>query len=320
MKIQKCVILLFNVVVVLLALASCATPVATMPSKPSATLAATSLLSPILTPTPSRNPVSLPATPTFEPTLPANQEQHIKELLQTGDCKLPCYLSITPGKTTLKGAKAILEGLGASYLGEYSRKIDDGIEYPYVLVVGGQSRMDETPRPDGSIVNVYHHISLITNNDIVQIIEVGTGTAGSGVSTAQALAKFREYWSRYTAKEIFLQTGTPDHLYTGKLDPYENGSSLLVTYEKLGIVAQIYGTEQENNICPKNEAQSISINLSLFNPTTSLLTIYNDGRVPPTDREVWLPVEKVLGVNTTEFYDQVLSNPSVCFKPQAAKP
>jgi hypothetical protein len=201
-------------------------------------------------------------------------------------------------------------------LGEYKRKIDDGIEYPYVLVVGGQSSTNEAPRPDGSVVNVYQHVSLITNNDIVQIIEVDAGTAGPGVSTPQATAKFREYWSRYTAREIFLQAGTPEHLYTGKPDPYENGSSLLVTYKNLGIVAQISGTAQENNICSKHEGKSISIELSLFNTTTVLRTIYNDGRVPPTDREVWLPIEEVLGVNTSEFSSQVLANSQTCFRPK----
>src|SRR5262245_55202366 len=133
MKTQIHVFLLCSVVNALLVLASCGAPSTTVPSESGATLTPTFMPSSSSTPTSDRNPNTLPTTPTFEPTLPATEEQRMKELLQAGDCKLPCYLGIRPGKTTLQDARAILEALGASYLGEYKRRIDDGIEYPYVL-------------------------------------------------------------------------------------------------------------------------------------------------------------------------------------------
>ena len=314
MEAKKYAFLICKIGIVLLVLTSCNASISTTPPQPDSTLSPSFLPSPSLTHKSTRTLIPLPPTLTFVPTLPAEHEQHLEEMLQAGDCKLPCYLGITPGKTTLSTAKVILENLGASYAGEYKRKNDDGIEYTYDLDIGGQPGLDETPMPDGGIVTVYHRVSLITNNDVVQIIETGPATAGPGVSTVQALAKVREYWSRYTAKGIFMQLGLPDQLYIDKPDPFTNKSIpyLLIIYEKLGVVAQIYGSKYEDNICAAS-GKSIDIQLSLFNTANSLLTIYNDGRVPPTDRSVWLPIQEVLGVNVMEFYNRVISDSSACF-------
>jgi hypothetical protein len=316
MKIPKKAFIFCIVLVAVLTLVGCAMPVATITSKPSETSTPTFLPSPYHTRTPSRTLIPFPSTPTLLRTLPPDREQQMAVLLQADDCKLPCYLGITPGKTTLGEAKKILENLGASYLGEYKRKSGEGIEYTYEMVIGGQTGADETPMPDGSIWTLSQSISLISNDDIVQIINASPGTIGPGISTTQAKAKFREYWSRYTAREIFLQNGPPDQLYVGKIAPtfVDYGSNLLIVYEKLGAVIDLYGTGLENNICPENEAKTIDLRLTLFNKNSPLNKYYD--RVPPTDRSVWLPIEEVLGVNPKEFYNSVISNPSICFEPK----
>ena len=318
MKTQKYIFLLRNIVLGLLALTSCGVPATTATPQPVTTLSPTLLLLPGLTPTPSQTPIPMPPTPTFVPTLHPDQEKRVDELLRNEDCKLPCYLGIMPGKTTLSEARAILENLGFGYRGEYKRK-DDSIEYPYILVISGRSEADETPRPDGSIVTVSQSISLITDNDVVQIIEVNVGTIGPGTSTAQARKKLREYWARYTARGIFVQLGLPDQLYTDAPNEIGSGSNLWATYNKIGVVAQIYGTGQENNICPQLEATWIDLRL-LLSSATSQLSIFGDGGVPPTDRNVWLPIEEVLGVSTQEFYQGVIADPSACFVPKTPSP
>jgi len=321
MKIQKYIFYLCIVVLGLLILMSCVGPVSTLSPHPSATLSPTILASPDPTQTPSRTPIPAPPTPTFVPTLSFDQEQHVGELLEAKNCKLPCYLGITPGKTTLSEARTILKNLGASYMGEYKREAEGAISYTYLLDVGGQPGIGETPMPDGSIKALTHYVSLITdtNSEMVQVVEAGSGTVGPGISTAQALAKFRKYWSRYTAREIFLQLGQPDQLYTDTSYTGENGIYLLAVYEKLGVVVQIYGTGKENNICPENEAQSIYLQLSLFS-ATSQLSIYGHGLVAPTDRIVWLPIDDVLGVSTKDFYSSVIADSSTCFKPKITTP
>jgi len=52
------------------------------------------------------------------PTISLDAQLKIVELLNTKDCVLPCYLSITPGTTTWKDAKSLLDAIGAEYTGQ----------------------------------------------------------------------------------------------------------------------------------------------------------------------------------------------------------
>ena len=319
MKMQKHFFFLYSISIGLLVLVSCATPVATATPQLNATFSPTLVPSPSLTPTPSRTLIPEPPTPTFEPTLSGAQEQHINELLQDKNCNLPCYLGITPGKTSLNEARTILENLGAGYWGKpYTGRKDGAISYTYTFMISGQPGVSETPRPDGSIRTVSGDVILVTDNDVIQIIEADAGTIGPGVSTVQAQEKFREYWKRYTARGIFLQLGLPNQLYTDASNMGGRGNDLWAIYEKIGVVAIIYGAGKENNICPEREAKSIALRLLLFD-LDSKLSIYN-GRVPPTDRNVWLPIDEVLGVSTQEFYQRVIADPSACFVPKTPSP
>jgi len=317
LKIKRHIFLLCSITLGFLALISCVAPVATATPQLSATFSPTFVPSPSLTPTPSRTLIPEPPTPTFEPTLPAAQEQHINELLQDENCNLPCYLGITPGKTTLNEARTILENLGAGYWGKpYTGRKDGAIGYTYTFMISGQPGVGETPRPDGSIRTVSGDVILVTDNDIVQIIDANAGTIGPGTSTTQGREKFRKYWQRYTAREIFMQMGPPDQLY---LDIIESGwlfygRTLFMVYEKRGVVAELYGTGKENNICPENEARFLSLGLMLYNPNSNL-SIYPNGR---TSQDLGLPIDEVLGVSTQEFYQRVIADPSACFMPKTS--
>jgi hypothetical protein len=66
--------------------------------------------------------------PDFQPTLSPDRELRMSKLLQAKDCQLPCYLGITPGKTSWTEARQILTDLGAySWVETYG--IDDPILY-----------------------------------------------------------------------------------------------------------------------------------------------------------------------------------------------
>ena len=309
MKTQSQSLLLCQLIIAMLILIGCASPIPIVQQQidimPSQTI--TPIISFTATP---------PVWATFlspAPTVLADQELRMVELLQSKGCILPCYLGIIPGKTSLSEAKVILENIGANSIKDIART--DGATYhSYEIRVGDPSVINETPEADGSSVIIYHDIDLVTVDDTVEGIEVY-------IAATKSKAKFRQYWSRYLTQEIFLQMGAPDHLYANVGNPLykEYGRDLLISYEKQNILIQYYGTGQEINICPENEARFINLSLSLYSPNSGL-SIYYDGRVSPTNREVYLPIEEVLGVDTTEFYNQVLSNPSVCFKPQTIKP
>jgi len=49
----------------------------------------------------------------------------------------------------------------------------------------------------------------------------------------------------------------------------------------------------------------------------STLSIYGDGTVPGTESP---PVEYVIGIDTHEFYERLVADPSVCFEPRVSNP
>lgn len=306
--------LIFGPLVVMAACTSASPTMQRVDTTPSPTPTLTTITNFSPTVRPTSTYMLPPATPVPSFPLPPDDEVRMTGLLQSEDCKLPCYLGITPGKTNLNEAKAILESLGATHHGDYKRYTDGAMEFAYDLNVGEIIGTNGTANNNPGTVLIYHSVSLITNNDTVQIIEIGAGTSTKQSLELQAISKFREIWSRYTSRGIFLQSGQPDKLFIGILDPSNMilYPDLLIIYQKLGTVIDYYGTERENNICLEDKAQDIYMRLSLFNPNSNL-RISDDGRVPPTDRRAWLPINEILGVNESEFYNQVISNPSICF-------
>lgn len=311
MKPINCIFSLGKIAIAFFILASCTTAPVSTTKSPNITSSSTTTLIPGPSLSAAVTTISPQDLYTPIPTLSNQSLELVAGLLQSKDCELPCYLGITPGETTLGQAEAILIGLGASHKGDYDRK-DGSKEYDYTLMIGRSSGNNTISGPNNNTIDIFHHVDLITNNDTVQVIEIGVGTP----KLPESLILFREYWSKFSAREIFLQMGMPDQLYIDVTDPSlaEQGRYLLFDYEKRGAVIQLYGARQENNICPESEAEFIDLKLSLFVPGTSL-DIYN-GRVPPTDRSAWLPIKDVLGINSEEFYQKVFSNTSMCFKPK----
>jgi hypothetical protein len=247
-------------------------------------------------------------TPSPYPTMPINQEKLLNEKLHDINCNLPCYLGITPGKTKIDEAIRKLEDLGGIYDGVYLRESDGAQFFSFTMKIGDPAAWNETPDPDGSSMEIYNDVSLITDNDIVQIVDVA-------ITASKSISKFREYWSHYSVKEIFMQLGKPESFYIDVIDPelLIYGRNLILVYEKSNTEIEFYGPGKDNHLCPNNDARYIFLHLEL-SYENSTINISNDGRVPLTDREVYLPIEEALRVNEDEFYNRVLSDPDVCFE------
>lgn len=249
---------------------------------------------------PSITPSSTPkySAPTPVPTLRPEQEMRVAELLQSEDCKIPCYLGITPGKTTLIEANKILENLGA-HLGK---------ENYWKLDIGNPLAPNETPGVNEALVYSYINLSQ-DKKGLVQLFQVNTVTERSKLS----LETFRKYWPRYSARGIFAQLGLPDNLYTGETSRAHNGEELIIIYERIGAYIRMMGTQKEINICPEEQAPEIHLMMDLFDPDFPHdVSDFNELIGNPS---YWPPVEKVIGVDKTEFYHQVISDPDTCFEP-----
>lgn len=273
-----------------------------------------------VTPASTQKPIAFSfSTPTMIPPVPTQlpeQTKLMRELLHSKDCSLPCYLGIVPGKTSLSEGEAILKSIGAKYHSSYKREKDKTTEYAYDLWIGVPSEINVTPEPNGDWNIIIHAISFISTNEIVQNIEVIA-------AVTKLKEEYRSYWSIYSVKEILRRYGIPEQMYFNHIDHEMAylGRSILLIYRKLGVVVEVYGNQDENNICiePGYEANSLSLRLSLYDPNSGV-DIYADGRVPPSDPDVWVPIEEELGMDAAEFYRRVIDNPSVCFKPNIKKP
>jgi hypothetical protein len=167
----------------------------------------TSTDKPILTKSPTTIPaltpefnVVLPINPTIYPTISKDQETNLFDLLHVNNCELPCYLGITPGKTTWDEAKLVLKKSGA-YLGLPNNN------YYFVLDIGDPSVPPVTPDSTWYTekYEIRYTIEMKVENDIVQLMWVR-------VSAETLLAKFQDYWSNYSLREIFLQHGSPQEI------------------------------------------------------------------------------------------------------------
>ena len=275
-------------------------PTPTSTAKPTVlTLPSTSntLIEPTTEPTPLFTPI---------PTLLPNQEQEMAVLLQNENCTLPCYLGIVPGITSMSQAQSILKSLGASFRDEIN-KSDGTKEYIYDLDIGDPLVPKTTP---GSSALVYQSLYLRKdeNEDVITSIHVGIGTE----NTKETLEIYQNYWKRFSAKQIFMQLGQPDQLYTASKQRGRGiRSALIMVYEQIGVYIDLQGTGHETSICRDNESQQVSLVMNIFDHSSAL----NPDKLNPylNDITVWVPIKDALGIDTGEFYRLVVTYPSICF-------
>jgi hypothetical protein len=265
---------------------------------------------PIIVPSPlsTRTPIPFPATPTFPPTIGPNQQSYLLTLLQSKSCELPCYLEITPGKTSWDDAQTILSKIGAHLEGSFQ---EDGLPaYGYSLWVGDPMFMNVTRNPNMGVgdMEIYQDLSFTIGDGKVQRIYLYT-------QTVKLVQKFGEYWSRYSMLNVFHHFGPPDLIFLA-VNELHGGYIQFTVYSKLGIVIETNGIKEGNQICPISLENNKDIYL-LFNLTLTNLTyplkLYDPGRVPPTDRSVYLPIQEVLGIKEIEYYVKYIADPSSCF-------
>ncbi|MCC6271051.1 MAG: hypothetical protein IT190_07225 [Microbacteriaceae bacterium] len=268
---------------------------------------------PPTTPEPSQTSSPIPTEPTATfhiptaiSTLLLEQEKLLADSLQSTTCTLPCYLGIIPGKTTLETAKKILDGLGGKYSSRIQRMETDGAFLDtYHFHLGD---------PDSGKKIGYAAVILISDNDLVQLIEFASGTGRLQVLGSHLFEKslnvYRNYWQRYyTARQIFLQLGEPEELYLVGDSTFE----LIIFYKHPIAKIIISGSAEENNLCSQYASVDYISVYSTISNDNSPFDANGDGEVPLTDREEYIPIEEALGITTKEFYEQVLADPSICF-------
>jgi hypothetical protein len=255
---------------------------------------------------PSQSPITNPPPQLNISIVNLDQEHRMAELLQDKKCQPPCYLGITPGKTTWEEAQKILGSVGASSSGEWRE--GNLPVYEYNLWIGDSALTNVTPNSGTTVgdLGIAQKIKFTVENDLVQRI-------GVWIQTRRFTEKYREYWSRFSLEAVLRQIGQPGKIYMW-IPKWGTGYGMLIIYEDLGIFLDYSGIQSGNSICPLlSEKQQSVLEMTLTN-TSALPDIYPPGKVPPTDREVYLPIKDALGIDEKEFYNRLLLDPSTCFE------
>lgn len=267
---------------------------------PLPTLSPTRQIPPI-SPTSSIKPVIESTVKPF-PTLLPQVTQQLLEILQTnGNCKLPCFIGIIPGKTTFDQAKSIIEKYSINKLriGGYQSK-----NFPNHQITSG-SIVADTLQSD----NVWRSLTIILEvdqNRLVQNIMLDTEIFGDG------WAEFHDkHMIKYGLREIFKQIGPPDEIY------YWNklGYTITIVYEKVKLLLTFSANYSYSGngyywICPNmGDGDTRSFRLILANPKGSM-SVADILPYPIVDKTLY----EATGLTVQEFYESVISdNQPACF-------
>jgi hypothetical protein len=250
----------FKIILIIVILLSGA---CTSPTK-QPTLLETTLPTPIFTPTsfPSQTSNSsngkwwtqVPDPPTLSPDV---QDELYDLLKSNGNCKLPCFLGITPDKTSLADAKAILEKFDV----RQSISIDEIASTKTYEAYNAQIFTNKD-------VTLAMNLRLEVKNQIVSRLTVNATPSRNGYSVTDD-----QHLSQYSLREVFLKHGPPDAVY---LQPPTYGEyGLQVVYEKLKMVIEITGSAKDISngkyeICPNlGDGDITSMKIALASPLDS---------------------------------------------------
>lgn len=226
------------------------------------------------------------------PTISSSNEADLVEVLNSTDCKLPCYMEITPGKTKLEDAILLLNSIGAVYLGQSTNdsttRTSYDIQFDDPLI-----ELDASHNKEQKVLN---SLGLVSVDGVVQ--QVNIWLLSSGLSP-----KFQDYWSRYTPRGVFLQIGMPDEIYSVS-------GLLVLIYKDLGIINMYSTFWKDGQLCPQYETGYFDRRFEITNPD-SQVEIFSEHQ--ESLKFVWEPIEESLGVSVQEFYRQVVADDTVCF-------
>ena len=211
------------------------TPIETAPLATASRELPPSTLTPLPTATPSPTPPRPTLTPTRTPTpsptltpLPTlaaqERETRIRELLKTnGDCELPCWWGITPGRTTWAATRQ------------------------FIMQMRG--RTSDTPYHDGSIGHgvggfdtndIYTRVGILEREGVVDSVEVD-------VEGHYNQLVFQEDWEYYSLARILAIYGEPSRVWiqlaAGPVMPGSTmGYGVWLFYDHLGFLVRYGGS------------------------------------------------------------------------------
>lgn len=290
-------------------------PVVTLspqPSSKSTVRLLTQIPSPVVIPFPliTRDPSDYLPAYTPIPILSPEKERALEVALKDDNCKFPCYLGITPGKTSWEDAQAIMDRIGGTAEEDYYTNHEETFSKSYTLFLGDTRFALLTPDRNTDFDNylLSHFVRMRIGRNIVQEISYS-------VRAKRFMETYRDFWGNYTLPHIFRQYNLPDAVYFA-ISEKGPGYVLVLAYEKYTSVIEIHQVQEGDSICPISidaRLRGVSVRMQ-FSSTDFFDDMMKFRGVPLTERNVYLPLEEVLGISRREFYQSLIKEPSSCFE------
>lgn len=280
---------------------------------------------PTLTPvlyTPSRTRT---VPPTYPPTLTPNAiptlsteaaYTYLDTLLNNSSCRLPCWLGITPGKSSLPDAHAQLirlSGIARSFHGLYIEPAGDWSTGIFLI-----------PHPDDNkVIEIGPSFLTPSESNIISVIGIHALTYrvknGDRDVDIYDYPAFNELMKTYTLEAVLSRYGLPKQIYIYAVPSTPLGYfQLHVWYPDQGIflIFNLLAHDLENSyrLCPKDALLSGY----LTQPDSSgyqesLLQINGDlykNFFPPS--EFVKTTDEAFGLSTDKFYQSFVSPNNLC--------
>jgi hypothetical protein len=241
---------------------------------------------------------------------------YLQALLNDSTCRLPCWLGITPGKSTLPEAHAQLirlSSIAATFHGMY---LEPAGQYSIAIF--------QIPYPkDNRIIEIHPGYLTPADTNIISVIYIDALAYRVKNSDRDVdiydYARFNDLLQAYTLHSILSEYGLPQQIYIYAVPSTPLGYfQLHVWYPEKGIFIayNLLGDEIGNSyqLCP-NEAL---ISGYLTQPNTSSYQeslLQNNGELyknffPPS--EFVKTTDEAFGLSTDEFFKRFVSPNSGC--------
>jgi hypothetical protein len=244
------------------------------------------------------------------PTVSPDGVNQIMEALQSKECLFPCYLNITPGKTGLSQAIAIMESFDGTDISSTTHRKDGTMAHGYYFKIGDPVSPYTATDMKEINLEIGLDIGLISDGNKIQYIN-------SNVTVKTSMPKFQKYWGRYSPEEIFHQYGLPDQIYADVDSPEidNSGYVLFFVYEKLGVLMEFYGVKQGDRICPQFKGNWMSVTIEIYDTQSAYSKRIEAERISTIPKQIPF-IDQTLGIGMAQFYNQVLKDSNACFQPK----
>lgn len=235
-------------------------------------------------------------------------------------CKLPCWMGITPGQSTLSEVNMMLplfRGIASEWF--FIGDILDGGSFADLTILNSS---------DNVAIEISQSFDLKSDNDVISLIGIWARAYkledGIYVDDVYGYPAYNEFVQRYTLARVFVDYGMPEKIYilgslrgdTVETPGFGDRFFFYIFYPPQGIFLKygmlVKGVEENYQLCPSAAAmEGILLSPVLSKDYQNVLVGWQALFSPQINIKT---TEEAFGMTDEEFYESFKSSPEVCLE------